>query len=352
MLFAIAGSGNAILFVVVLAAWAVVSAYLLVLAARAYTVIVQGTAAGIDRVEWPDEPIFDWIVTAVQFLGVSAIILAPAGILGRALSDRLFPADRALRFLVLAAPLVWLFFPVGLLSSMSSASRWVVLSPRVVLALVRIAPTVVAFYLVTGVLLTGGGALGYLGLVGEPWYVLPLAVVTLSAIWMIHARLVGRLGWLIQRQTRAATKRGATRERSRKRRARSLAAEDPWAVPEEAEPPPARSGTMGYAVVEREEPRQTRPSYVEPPPDPYALTDATDEPPPSPPPSGVPDERVEREIALRRREPPNPPPASPLWSGVYEFPLYENCRMPLVYLVLWGGLSAVMFRALVSLFPS
>jgi len=346
----------AILFVVTLAALAVVSVYLLVLAAHTYTVIVQGTASGIDRVEWPDEPIFDWIVPAVSFLGLSALILPPAGILGRALADKLYPDDRALRFLVLAVPLVWLFFPVGLLSSMAGSSRWSVLSPRILLGLLRIAPTMVVFYFVTGILLACVGALGYLGLFSPQWYVLPLSVLAMSALWMIHARLLGRLGWLVQQQTQAIKpkrKPESREQRPRKKRARALAAEDPWAVPDEEEAPPARSGSMGYAVVEKQESRPAVPSYVEPPPDPYAVTDAIDEPEPAPRSTPVvPDERVEREIALRRREPPNPPPASPLWSGVYEFPLYENCRMPLVYLLLWGALAAVMFRLLMSVFPS
>ena len=64
------------------------------------------------------------------------------------------------------------------------------------------------------------------------------------------------------------------------------------------------------------------------------------------------DERVEREIALRTRKPPNPPPASPLWSGVYEFPLYEDCRKPLVYLLIWGALSGAMFRFMMEMLPS
>jgi hypothetical protein len=345
----------AILFVVMLAAWALVSICLLVLAAHTYTVIVQGTAAGIDRVEWPDEVIFDWLPTAAHFLALSAVILTPAGILGRALADRLYPDDRALRFTVLAVPLVWLFFPVGLLSSMSGSSRWAVLSPRILLALLRIAPTMIVFYLVTGVLLACVGALGYMGLVSPQWYVLPLAVLAMAAIWMIHARLVGRLAWLIQQQSQAMKpkrKAGGREQRPRKKRVKSIAAEDPWADPEEDEPPPARSGSMGYTIVEQEESRPAIPSYVEPPPDPYELSAPLDEPEPAPrstPP--VPDERIEREIALRRREPPTPP-ASPLWSGVYEFPLYENCRMPLVYLLLWGALSGVMFRLLMSLFPS
>jgi hypothetical protein len=350
MLFA---SGGPILFVVILAAWAVVSVYLLVIAAHAYTVIVQGTAAGIDRVEWPDEPIFDWIVTAAYFLGLSALILTPAGILGRALADKLFPGDRALRFAVLAVPLVWLFFPVGLLSSMSGASRWAVLSPRIVMGLLRIAPTVFVFYVVTGILLACVGGLGYLGLFSPRWYVLPLSVLAMAALWMIHARLVGRLAWLIQQESKVIPKPKRGEQRPRKKRVRTPAAEDPWAVPDEEEAPPARSGAMGYAVVEKEEPVPVRPNYLDPPPDPYGVSDPLDEPEPVPHPTPtVSADRLEREVALRRREPPNPPPASPLWSGVYEFPLYENCRKQLAYLLLWGGLSGAMFRMLMELFPS
>ena len=358
MLFAIAGQGQAILFVVTLAAWTLVSIYLLVLAARTYVVVLQGTAGGIDRVEWPDEPIYDWILTALQFLGVSAIILMPAGFISRALTDKFYPDNTALRYLLILGPFAWLFYPIGLLSSSSGSSRWAVLSPRTLLGLLRIAPSMIVFYFVTALLFVGVGALGYLGLLSPQWYVLPLSVLAMSALWMIHARLVGRLGWLLHEQSRAAAKSnrkpGNKEQRPRKKRVKAIAAEDPWADPEEEEaPPPARSGSMAYRIVEEEEPRPSLPSYVEPPPDPYELSAPLEEPEPAPSEaSRVPDERVEREIALRRREPPNPPPAYPLWSGVYQFPLYENCRKPLVYLLLFGALSGAMFRMMMDLYAS
>ena len=354
MLFAISGQGEAILFVVTLAFWAVISIYLLVLAARTYVVIVQGTSAGIDRVEWPDEPIFDWILTALHFLGVSAILIMPAGFLSRALAEKLYPGDQTLRILVLVGPVVWAFFPIGLLSSMSGPSRWVVVSPRIIMGLLRIAPTMLVFYLFTGVLLAAVGWLGYQGLFSPVWYVLPLAVLAMSAIWMIHARLVGRLGWLVQQQRQAIAKpkrKSDDKEQRPHKKRRSVSAEDPWADQEEEAPPPARSGSMAYKIVEVEESRPVIPSYVEPPPDPYDLSATQDEPNPIPPEaSRVPDERVEREIALRRREPPNPPPESPLWSGVYQFPLYENCRKPLVYLLLIGAMSGGLFRVLLRMY--
>jgi hypothetical protein len=278
----------------------------------------------------------------------------PAGILGRALADRFYPDDRALRLLFLAGPMLWFFFPIAFLSSTSSSSRWVVLSPRILLGLLRIAPTMIVFYAVTAAMGACAGALGYVGLFTPHWYVVFLAVLAMSALWMIHARLVGRLGWLVHEGSKSSPKRKSRDKemRPRKKRVKSLGAEDPWADPVEEEPPAVRSGPMAYKVVEVEEPPPTRPSYLDPPPDPYVLSDPRDEPEPVPRETHpVSDERVEREIALRRREPPNPPPTSPLWSGVYEFPLYENCQKPLVYLMLWGGLSGVMFRALLMLFP-
>ena len=355
MLFAISNAGEAIAFVLTLAGWVVISTYLLVLAARTYVVVVQGTAAGIDRVEWPDEPVYDWVLPALHFLGLSAIIIMPAGFLSRALAEKFYPDDTTLRILLLAGPVVWLFSPIGILSSMAGSSRWNVLSPRILLALLRITPTMIVFYFVTAILFVCVGALGHAGLVSPHWYVLPLSVLAMSALWMVHARLVGRLAWLIRQRSQPVKPKRKTGDKAtpRKKRVKSLAVEDPWADPEEEDAPPARSGSMAYQVVEKEESRPAQPSYVEPTPDPYAMSATIDEEP-EPLPRGtapVHDERVEREIALRRREPPTPP-ASPLWSGVYEFPLYENCRKALVYLLLFGAVSGAMFRLLMELYAS
>ena len=348
--------GQAIIFVVLLAAWAVVTIYLVTIAARTYFIIVQNTAAGIDRVEWPDEPFYDRLLTGVYFLALAGIMAMPAGLLSRAFAQRFLPHDPALRYFVLAGPLLWLYFPVGLLSSMAASSRWAVLSPRVLVGLLRLAPTMVVFYLVTGLLAAGTGALVFLGLFGRDFYVLPIAAVAMSAAWMIHARLVGRLGWLLFQQQTAGQPKGRAEEgpRRRMKRAKALPVEDPWADPEEEEPaPPARAGALTYAVVEREEPRPPVPHYVEPPPDPYAVTPTIDEPRPDipPEPPRVSDEQLEREVALRRRDPPNPPPAFPLWSGVYEFPLYESSRRGLATLVVFGAASGAMFRMLLMRFP-
>src|SRR5436190_7001563 len=154
MLFAFVGeAGNTILFVATLVYTAIVAIYFLAYAAHCFLVVVQDTAAGIDEVAWPDEPISDWVGRAAYLLALVALLLAPAGMLARALRRVWLPEDPALRFLLLAVPGLWLLFPIGLLSAMSSASSWTILRPAILRQFLRLFPTVAGFYLLTGLLL-------------------------------------------------------------------------------------------------------------------------------------------------------------------------------------------------------
>src|SRR5438270_764422 len=57
------------LFLFLLAGSALVGAFVLAYAAHCVVVVVEGTAAGHDRVVWPDEPLADWVLGAVRLLG-------------------------------------------------------------------------------------------------------------------------------------------------------------------------------------------------------------------------------------------------------------------------------------------
>ena len=46
--------------------------------------------------------------------------------------------------------------------------------------------------------------------------------------------------------------------------------------------------------------------------------------------------QVEREIELRTRTPPNPPPRLPFFSGVWTFPGYESSQRAWLWLALCG----------------
>jgi hypothetical protein len=363
MLFAIAGNaGQAILFILSLAAWAIAAGWLIAYAAHCYLVVTQTTAAGLDKVEWPDDPVTDWLPRSVFLVGLLLLWLAPVGILCRALRHDFLPDDGGLRFLILAVPGVWLLFPVGLLSSLASSSRWETVSPTVLGKMLRIFPSVLLFYLCTAPLFAAASALVWVGLFTPVWYALPLASAGGSAVLLIHARLVGRLAWLMGETENKPTakkkpKSGAGKRTKAARPPRARASHDPWAAPaaEEEESHEETPPAPGYRVVEqdKEEPRPARPSYLDPEPEPYVMADPAPEPEAAPPAErlNLDKGRVEQELALRTRTPPNPPPAIPLVSGVYTFPFYPTSAKAWVWLGLSGLVTGVFWRMMMQFWP-
>jgi hypothetical protein len=348
--------GAAILFVCFLVGWVILAAYTAAYASHCYLVVVQASAAGLDRVDWPDEPMFDWLPGALYLGGLLVLVLAPAGLLARALPPEVLPYPRVLRFLLLGVPMLWLLFPVELLSSLTASSRWVLLSPRVLGGLLRLFPSVLLFYLATGLLFALAGGLVFLGLFTRAWYALPLAALGGSAVLLIHARLVGRLAWLLgERENRpeAVRKKKKTRESARpkvSRHQRASTVHDPWAVPPQVEEEETAPAAPGYRVVEQEEEKPPRPSYLDPEPEPYTV--AAGEPEglvPAAQRLELDNARVEREVQLRRRELPDPPPAFPLFSGVYTFPGYPSTQKAWLWLTC-GGLATGGAMRMVALF--
>ncbi len=353
----VAEAGNAILFVSFGAALVVVGTYSLGYAAHCYLVVVEGTAAGIDRVEWPDEPLTDWLPRALWLLALALVWLALATVGNRILDRAGVEGPAGLRWFLLAGIGLWLFFPIGLLSALAAASRWALLSPRVLLRLLRLFPSVLVFYLATLLLLGLVGLGFYLGLLTRAWIVLPLACVAGSAVLLIHARLVGRLAWLVHRLDRGpggkSGKRRAPAVPGKKRPGRPprVSVTDPWAVPQ-PEPEEAAPAAPGYGVVEEEAREKARPVLGLPEPAPYLVSDEPGER------AGqeqagrtaLEEHQVQREVELRtRREPP--PPASPLFSGVYSFPAYSTNHRVWFWLSMWGLATVLLVRAVLAFWP-
>ena len=55
-------------------------------------------------------------------------------------------------------------------------------------------------------------------------------------------------------------------------------------------------------------------------------------------------------IELRTRKPPNPPPWSPMFSGVWTFPFYETTARAWVWLAVWFGVIAFWHIVVLSFF--
>src|SRR5262249_35760261 len=155
--------GQPILFVCSMVLWVLVLTYTLAFALRTYLIAVQGTSAGIDKVEWPDEPILDWLIASIPTVIMMLLWLIPPGLLSRALKAELPGLSSPERFFLLAGPFLWFFLPIGLLSSMAASSPWVPLTPRVVIGLIRLAPYTLLFYLVSAVMFALCAWVGYYG---------------------------------------------------------------------------------------------------------------------------------------------------------------------------------------------
>jgi hypothetical protein len=361
MPFAVVGSaGNVILFVFYGVALLLCATYALTFAAHCYMVVVQGTTAGIDRVEWPDEPVYDWLWQALWVGWLVFIWIGLAAAVNRILIRSGQEDPSAMRLFVLMAGALWLCFPVSLLSSLASSSRWVILSPSVLWRLLRLFPSVVLFYLLTGGLLAAVQPILYLGLLTHAWYVLVLAAALGAAVLLIHARLVGRLAWLmdqLDRKPAAKPKRKPAPAKKRKRPTRAVAVNDPWADPPDLpDEGPSEAAAPVYRVVEVpvEKRKRTATSELDDlGPDPYAVSSLPEAPADQPAPhrTVLEEHRVEREIELRTRKPPNPPPAFPMFSGVLVFPIYPTSGKPMVWLSVWGLATLVLTRTVLVHWP-
>jgi hypothetical protein len=264
-------AGPAILFMISFAASIMFGVCVLAYAARCVLVVVQETGLGQDEIVWPNDPYTDWLGHAVLFLELLGIWLAPAAMTARMLRNVWLPDEAALRVLLLAGPGLWLFFPIGLFSSLSAQSSWVPFRWTIFRCFLRIAPAALRFYILTALLLSVAVVPWCYALFGDRIVLLPVAALVSATVLFIYARLLGRLAWIIQRlpapQRVPAKARAAKppQPRRKKKRKPSPAVQDPWAIPEEeepedktskrfpwAKPPPAKPKT-GYHIPSAEE---------------------------------------------------------------------------------------------------
>jgi hypothetical protein len=355
----IAAAGNAILFVCCLVGTVIVSLYVLAYAAFCFLTVLQDTTAGLDEVVWPSEMFFDWLGRAIPIWGIFLLWLTPAGMLARGLRHSLFPDDPALRFFVLAVPGLWLFLPVGLLSALSGETHWLPVRLTILRKLVRILPSLVGFYLSTALLMLAVAVQWYFALFTEKNYLVFVAAAASAALVLIYARLLGRIGWLMGRLK--SKKRKPARTEVPKGLSQTL---DPWSFPreEEEEPRPKKKKKQKEAAPVETEPQAEIYEIAGQPPahlptvtpsdddeedddEPIGLAplpNAEEKPRPTPdgpPPAGLPAPRVSKiaEELLQRPEPP-PPPAIPLFTGVYTFPWYLSTLKAWIWLTL-GALA-------------
>jgi hypothetical protein len=327
-------AGNAILFICLLMGVTVVSLYVLAFVARCLLVVVQGTAIGEDLVTWPEEPFLDWLLGSAHLAVLVLLWLVPIGFLSRGLRDVWLKGQDGLRLLLMAAPGLWLIFPVGLLSSLSSSSRWVFFRPAVVGRLLRLFSSTALFYLLSAAVTAAGAGLWYLALLTPHWWALPLAAGGGAALTLIYARLLGRLAWLVRRldpprAPAAETKKVRKKPRKKPRRRRPEPEPTPEPEPEaEARPAKGKARSPWGGEVEQDEGYGLAAAGPEPTEAPTqselyesAGEDEEDEEEQE---AGADEEAPEARPRRPRPPEPEPGPAWPFFQGVLGFPWTDN----------------------------
>lgn len=349
------------MFVCLLVVGVIVGAYVAAYAANCFLTVAEGTAAGNDAIHWPDEPFLDWLWKFVYFGWLIAVWLMPTWLVGRWLLAATTTGFTARAGTVAGAGVLWLVLPISLLSSMSASSPWIVLSPALLPRLGRRPGALIAFYLSSAVVLAAGLGALYLLLVSDLIVLVPVAALILTGLWLIYARLFGRLAHLL-RMTEA--KERPRRKPSAKRpRTRAAAVSDPWGSAEPVQPrdlPPVMTpyeGPLhGYDVRYDDAPPEPEPATApRRPPDlddvPYEMSEA---PPEALRPGGgvLPKrllEPTEYEMELARIGKKRPgEPEQPWLSGTWTFPLYQGCWGAWAWLTLGVTVLGSAFRLMAA----
>jgi hypothetical protein len=257
-------------------------------------------------------------------------------------------------------------------------------------------------YLITGALV-GGVAWLAVYMLTQQFALLPLVAVLGPAVFLIDARLLGRISWLLNFRTPQRKARPRVKEQPPAEK--PVAVEDPWAIPPDFEAPPEPDGNKPrkkkkiagkkplaaddlpaeepnpelypWEKIE-EEPRKPdwdpewddRTPYgllkdeVLPPPLPKRQAEETEtlglqplpeEPKPAPDAKPEPHplahltEVSEFEAALAGPPQVPDPPRFPLWSGVYQFPWYPT-TLPRWGWLVFGSLAVLALLKLQLLF--
>lgn len=269
-------AGATIIFVFVLALLAIVGAIVLAICARYLFSVIQQSAAGNDVVEQADEPFLDWAFQGVYLLFLLGIWMAPLGIILRSISRDIFLEETILATCV-AGIVLWLFFPIGALSSMSSLTRWAVFRWTIFRQLFRNGSQIEFFYPLSLVIFILG--LGPWLLVIVTGHILLMCIASLcsSAAILMYARLLGRWAWILS-GIRPKRKPGQGPRKRRPKRERIPTPQVEEEVPEilESSEQPRSTGIM--AGTNRSRPTRVQEEVVEDEPAPMLLIVEEDEP--------------------------------------------------------------------------
>ena len=167
-----------------------------------------------DGVAWPDDLFVDYFAKTFYLAYMIGIWAGPAVLLGRLI------APESVWSLVIAGVAFWILFPIGLLSSLASQSRWTPFWSGILVAFAKRPGKTLAFYALSApvlavLFLTFDLILLQSSKVTAIWagVLSPIAVI----LFFVYARLLGRLGMIVS-FTRPEVQKPAKKKSKRPRR--------------------------------------------------------------------------------------------------------------------------------------
>jgi hypothetical protein len=235
-------AGKSILFFSLTVGQVIICLLVLSYAVHSFLVVVEGTAAGNDQIDWPDEPFLDWVWKLFYVAALIAAWLVPLGLVLQGLASsrhvRLAPWIVGL----LVTGVLWILVPLSLMCSLAGNSKWMLLHPGLLWRLVTRPGAVAVYLIISGPLLVGCAALFYCAVLqgGAGFAVLPVAGGAAAATLLIQARLLGSLAQGLSAQDSRSQKRKA--RTSKRPGGQETEVVDPWASPPDEHAPQEPSG--------------------------------------------------------------------------------------------------------------
>lgn len=185
---------RAVIFVPALAGCVVVGFPLALYGAHAFLTIFQGTAAGAKQIEWPSDSIPEYFWKGFYLAWLIGLWLGPAFFVGRRLGSE---ADSAFLAYFLPMLVIWLMYPVSQMSSMSGPTIWLPLWPDVFLRLKQKPALTLSFYALSGLVLVAFGIAFHWTFGETPVIFLFFGAPLLVVAWLMYARLLGRVAFVL-----------------------------------------------------------------------------------------------------------------------------------------------------------
>jgi len=157
--------------------------------------VIEDTAGGNEDVKWESISVTECVGKLLYLVWVFGCSAAPPGAILEAVA-LVSPISRALWWM-LVFTFALVLFPVCLLSTLAGASPWVLLEPRLLVALIRKPHVILVIY--ANAIFFGFPCLlyGYWTIYDYHLWLVPLVGLVWATYFLTYARVLGRAGWAL-----------------------------------------------------------------------------------------------------------------------------------------------------------